>query len=702
MRIMSIALGGCIRACPQYGITQDTGGHIAYILGEMAALAERNDVQSAEIVTRLFDDPLLGPVHSQACEQIAPKLFIKRINSGNKRYLAKEALDADRAAFTQALIKDLAGRDTLPDIIHAHFADAAEVADEISRVFGIPFVYTAHSLGLDKAATMLGINEGLQRRIDQEAAAIANAAAVIGSSRDECERQLVAYRGAQIGKIHRITPGTRMLLGDHKAKAQALIAPFLRKPERPIVLAIARPVWKKNLSMLIDAFGSEPQLRDMANLVIVAGQRGQSEERVGEHDEVFRGILDRIDRHDLYGHIAYPKRHDEEDIAGLYQLAAVSRGVFVNPALVEPYGLTVVEAASYGVPVVATRNGGTIDTVSELAHGELVDPRSSREIAGAVRHLLTDHAYWQRCAANGANNARSHTWSAYAAQFMKIASQLTAPAIARAPARTRAERPRYLLACDLDNTLTGCAKGVASFRAMLERSSDVTFVIATGRSLVEARRIMRQWDLPDPAAWITDVGTRIYWPTSGVPVRDETYLRDVGDEWQPALIRSAAAPIDGLSLQPNYDQNAFKCSWFFKDPAGVKMLRGSIGAARYRARIIASHGHLLDVVPHQAGKGAAVLHVASRLNISRQRIIAAGDSGNDIDMLRAAAHPVIVANHSSELADWYQERRAYCAKHAHAQGVVEGTEAFLLCSRGTVAPAFAWAPSDARPEGIAA
>ncbi|WP_379923620.1 HAD-IIB family hydrolase [Erythrobacter sp. R86502] len=702
MKILSIALGGCICARPQYGITQDTGGHIAYVLGEMAALARRSDVASAEIVTRLFDDPLLGPIHSQPCEQIAPKLSITRINSGDTRYLAKEALETDRAAFTQALIKDLSGRCTLPDIIHAHFADAAEVADEIRRVLGIPFVYTAHSLGLDKAATMTGIDDALRRRIDQEAAAIANAAAVIGSSRDECERQLVAYPGAQIGKIHRITPGTHRLLRDHTTKAEALIAPFLREPGRPIVLAIARPVWKKNLAALIDAFGGDAQLRNMANLVIVAGQRGQSEESDGEHGDVFREMLERIDRHDLYGSIAYPKRHDEEDIAGLYQLAAASRGAFVNPALIEPYGLTIVEAASYGVPVVATRNGGTVDTVSELAHGVLIDPRSPREIAGAVRHLLTDNAYWDRCAANGAKNARSHTWAAYAAQFVKIASHLTAPAIARAPALVRAEPPRHLLACDLDNTLTGCADGVASFRAMLERRPDITFVIATGRSLVEARRIMRQWDLPDPAVWITDVGTRIYWPTSGVPVRDETYLRDVSDEWRPAVIRSAAAPIAGLSLQPHYDQNAFKCSWFFKDPASVQMLRRSLDVAGYRARVIASHGHLLDVLPSQAGKGAAVLHVASRLGIPRPRIIAAGDSGNDIDMLRVAAHPVIVANHSSELAHWSSEHRGHCAKRAHAHGVVEGTEAYLLRLGGPVAPASAWTSSDAGPKEIAA
>ena len=702
MRIMSIALGGCIRARPQYGITQDTGGHIAYILGEMAALARRSDVASAEIVTRLFDDPLLDPIHSQPCEQIAPNLSIFRINSGNTRYLAKEALEADRAAFTQALIKELSSRRTLPDIIHAHFADAAGVANEVRREFGIPFVYTAHSLGLDKAATIRGIDDGLRRRIDQEAAAIANAAAVIGSSRDECERQLLAYPGAQIGKIHRITPGTHKRLRDHKAKAEALIAPFLREPGRPIILAIARPVWKKNLAALIDAFGSDPRLRKTANLVIVAGQRRQSEECDGEHAAVFRNMLDLIDRHDLYGSVAYPKTHDEEDVAGLYQLAAASRGVFVNPALIEPYGLTIVEAASYGLPVVATRNGGTVDTVSELAHGDLVDPRSPAEIAGAVRRLLTDHAYWDQCSANGAENAKTHTWTAYAAHFVKIARHLTAPAIARAPKWVRAERSRHLLACDLDNTLTGCAEGVASFKEMLDRRPEITFVIATGRSLVEARRIMRQWDLPDPAVWITDVGTRIYWSASGVPLQDESYLRDVSNEWQPAVVRRAAEPIAGLRLQPHYDQNAFKCSWFFKDPASVQMLHRSLDTAHVRARVIASHGHLLDVLPPEAGKGAAVLHVASRLDIPRQRIIAAGDSGNDIDMLGVAAHPVVVANHSSELADWSLTRRGHYAKRRHAHGVVEGSEAYFARFGGPGLPACKWTSSDDRAEGLAA
>ena len=167
MHIMSIALGGCLRAEPvQYGITEDTGGHITYILGEMEALARRDDVELAEIVTRRFVDERLGAIHAQSEEWISDTCVIRRIDSGDPRYLAKEALAQDRAAFIDALFADLRARSRLPDIVHAHFADAADIAAQIEREFGIPFIYTAHSLGLDKRAAVTAPGPELAAELD--------------------------------------------------------------------------------------------------------------------------------------------------------------------------------------------------------------------------------------------------------------------------------------------------------------------------------------------------------------------------------------------------------------------------------------------------------------------------------------------------------------------------------------------------------
>ena len=54
-------------------------------------------------------------------------------------------------------------------------------------------------------------------------------------------------------------------------------------------------------------------------------------------------VLKLIDSHDLYGSVAYPKKHQQKDISDIYLLPFATRGIFTNVALQEPFGLTVIE-----------------------------------------------------------------------------------------------------------------------------------------------------------------------------------------------------------------------------------------------------------------------------------------------------------------------------------------------------------------------
>ena len=675
MHILSIALGGCLKAEPvRYGVTEDTGGHIAYILGEMRALAEHSAVTKAEIVTRLFSDPALEPVHAEPFEKISPNCFITRIDSGNRRYLSKEALAKDRAPFIRALLENLRQRDRLPDLIHAHFADAADVARHIQAALGIPYIYTAHSLGIDKRMAMGDVSDELEARIAEESRAIDGAAAIIGSSRDECERQLLNYPSAKLSRIHRLKPGIEHHDGGLDALfAKKLIGPFLSDPQKPIVLAIARPVHKKNLAGLVDAFAADPELRERANLVILAGQRKAVGEGEPEQVEVLRDLVDRIDRHDLHGHVAYPRVHDRGHVIGLYTLAARTGGVFVNPALVEPFGLTLVEAASHGLPVVATKIGGAHDTVSELEHGLLIDPTNTEEIAAAIRRLLTDTHLWARFQENALIRSQTMRWSGYAEAFVKIAQPILKPS-----ARPRAltgPKVESLLVSDLDNTITGDRKGVRQLRRFLKKHPDIAFVIATGRSIVEARRIAREWDVPEPAAWITSVGSEIYWSSADGFVADPDFPGLAQARWDVDAVERAAALLPSLEPQPEYEQRAFKRSYFYSRDEDVPALRAALNNEGLAVRVIASHGRLLDVLPTSAGKAAAMMHVADKLGVARDRIFAAGDSGNDEDMLMLCANAIMVQNHASEIAFLNGRPNLYLSRRPHASGVVEGLEA---------------------------
>lgn len=673
MDIMAVALGGCLSGDPCFGLTEDTGGHITYVLGAMRALSERADVGSAEIVTRRFENRQLGSVYAQPHEILSAKLRITRIDSGNRAYLAKEALARDRAAFTGALIADLRSRPRLPDIIHAHFADAAQVALAVRDAVGIPFIYTAHSLGIDKARTLDRGDKGLALRIDEERQAMAAADAVIGSSRDECERQVPAY-GADIeGKVHRVVPGIdqRQASAQDIAAASALIAPFLRDSGKPLVLAIARPVAKKNLGALVEAFAIGA-LRHHANLVILPGLRRSIEEGEPEQVQVMRALIDAVDTHDLHGSVAYPRRHDSAAVRGLYALAARSGGVFVNPALIEPFGLTILEAAVHGLPVVATCRGGPVDIVGDLDHGLLVDPVSPSAIASAIERLLQDRPLWRRCSANGRNNVENVRWSAYAADFHAVASSLLSPARS-----TVAQRPaERLLLCDIDNTLTGCAASARRFAHFIESRPDICFGVATGRSLVEARRIMRAWHLPEPAMWVTSVGSEIYWQRAMSGSRDADYAAAIGADWAPEKLRAIASGIAGLTPQPSIEQRAFKLS-YFADRAAADRLRTAIADAALPARVIFSHGRLLDILPAKAGKAAAMRHVARTLGIASGRVMAAGDSGNDLDMIADCRNAVIVANAEADLLALAGRDHVYLSRQPHAAGVLEGLRHML-------------------------
>ncbi len=100
--------------------------------------------------------------------------------------------------------------------------------------------------------------------------------------------------------------------------------------------------------------------------------------------EVLLQLFELIDRYDLYGLVGYPKHHTREQIPELYRWAARLGGVFVNPALTEPFGLTLLESAACGLPVVATDDGGPKDILERCNNGVLADVSDLLSLQAAI------------------------------------------------------------------------------------------------------------------------------------------------------------------------------------------------------------------------------------------------------------------------------------------------------------------------------
>ncbi|KAF7837005.1 putative sucrose-phosphate synthase 3 [Senna tora] len=364
------------------------------------------------------------------------------------------------------------GQPVWPYVIHGHYADAGDSAALLSGALNVPMVLTGHSLGRNKLEQL--IKQGRQskedinstykmmRRIEAEELSLDAAELVITSTKQEIEEQWGLYDGfdVKLEKVLRararrnvnchgrfmprmavIPPGMdfssvvtqedasevdgelTQLTGDGSSpKALPAIwsevMRFFTNPHKPMILALSRPDPKKNITTLLKAFGECRPLKELANLTLIMGNRDDIDEMSSGNASVLITVLKLIDKYDLYGQVAYPKHHKQADVPEIYRLAAKTKGVFINPALVEPFGLTLIEAAAHGLPMVATKNGGPVDINRALNNGLLVDPHDQQAIADALLKLLSEKNLWHECRKNGWKNIHLFSWPEHCRTYL--------------------------------------------------------------------------------------------------------------------------------------------------------------------------------------------------------------------------------------------------------------------------------------------
>jgi glycosyltransferase involved in cell wall biosynthesis len=77
---------------------------------------------------------------------------------------------------------------------------------------------------------------------------------------------------------------------------------------------------------------------------------------------------------------------DQSELIGWYKRA----GLFVMPSYYESFGISVLEAMAFGLPVVCSRAGGIPETVADGVTGMLFEPGNSAQLAATIAHLFDD------------------------------------------------------------------------------------------------------------------------------------------------------------------------------------------------------------------------------------------------------------------------------------------------------------------------
>ena len=681
----------------ELGRDADTGGQTLYVIELVRALERHARVEQVDVLTRLIDDPAVSPDYAIRREELGERARLVRLPFGPQRYLRKESLWNHLDQMVDRTIGYLRQQPRLPDVIHSHYADAGYVGVQLSELLGIPLVHTGHSLGRCKRQSLLDHGRKAQaidrqfnfnRRIAAEEAVLAHAALVVTSTQQESAEQYGLYENHQPGRMAVIAPGTdtsRFSPPGYEpvsAHVAGLVDRFFTHPKKPLILAICRPEVRKNLRRLVTAFGESPELRERANLVIVAGCRDDIRNMDDAQAGVLNDLLLDVDRYDLWGSVALPKQHQADDIPALYRLAAQRRGVFVNAALTEPFGLTLIEAAASGLPIVATRDGGPGDIIEHCENGVLVDPLDTASIARGLLDVVSDARAWQRYARRGVGGvARHYTWDAHVEKYLKALDRV----IHRTRKQTRRERAmqrpalnpmpavQRLLVSDIDNTLIGDREGLhALIRMLRERPRNFGFGVATGRHLPSTLDVLQQTRVPLPDVLITAVGTEIHY---GPDVRPDTgWMRHIQHLWRRDALAALFDGVPGLTLQSGDQQSPLKLS-FNVDPECVPSMRElemRMRQARLHANLIYSHDAFLDVLPIRASKGQAIRYLAYKWGLPLHDFLVAGDSGNDLEMLVGDTRAVVVSNHSAELDKLRGMEQVYFADAPCALGIIEG------------------------------
>jgi len=176
-----------------------------------------------------------------------------------------------------------------------------------------------------------------------------------------------------------------------------------------ILLSVGRFVPRKGFDRLIRLL---PELRKACgDVTLVLAGAGAEEDRLRNE-----AVLSGVDAHVKF--VIAPERGT---VASLYRAADVfALAVRASKDDVEGFGIVLLEAALFGLPVVSTRAGGVPEAVEHGVTGLLVDPDSESELFEALKGLLNDPAAAKRLGDAGrARVLRDFAWETRAQAFMK-------------------------------------------------------------------------------------------------------------------------------------------------------------------------------------------------------------------------------------------------------------------------------------------
>jgi len=467
----------------------DTGGQVVYILDQVRALEKQMrrdlheqglDIQPRIVVlTRLIPDagdttcnqrvePILGtenaiilrvPFRNENGE-VVPQ-WISRFEVWP--YLERFALEAERD-----LVAELHGR---PDLVIGNYSDGNLVASLMTQRLGVTQCNIAHALEKTKYLfSALNWEEHdpeyhFSCQFTADLIAMNTADFIITSTYQEIAGtdhgvgQYESYQTFTMPGLYRVLQGINVFdpkfniispgadaevyfpytdterrlstlhddideliygAADQDARGE------LADREKPLLFAMSRLDHIKNVTGFVKWYAECPELQEKANLFLVAGVVDPEKSSDSEEQQQCKLMHELMDEYELDHCVRWVKACSDRNFNGeLYRCIADKRGAFIQPALFEAFGLTVIEAMSTGLPVFATCFGGPFEIIEDGTSGFHIDPNRGdavvRKICDFYERVEKDSSNWDQISKGALDRVEAaYTWELYASRLLKL------------------------------------------------------------------------------------------------------------------------------------------------------------------------------------------------------------------------------------------------------------------------------------------
>ena len=222
---------------------------------------------------------------------------------------------------------------------------------------------------------------------------------------------------------HLAEPIENMVYGTEGAED---IRGVLTDRDKPLLFTMARMDRIKNITGLVEWYAQSDEMRAEVNLVVVSGHVDASRSGDAEEAEQIERMHNLMNDYQLDSQVRWLGKHLDKATAGeLYRFIADQRGGFVQPALFEAFGLTVIEAMSSGLPTFATCFGGPLEIIENGISGFHIDPNHGDQAAARMAEFFArckqDPSHWEQISKGGLQRVQEkYTWGRYAERLMTL------------------------------------------------------------------------------------------------------------------------------------------------------------------------------------------------------------------------------------------------------------------------------------------